>query len=158
MPTKSRRASGIESAIASRIENSATKPTVSLNLERAKNAANFQSFNLGCSALREREFAGAATMCGGKMIAWKSDQARSFAPEGGRAPSAMSTGARPCYLKIKFKNSAGMKSEKLSPASLDHDNRITKGAVIVDGSSDMRKLSVAELRTSHWVPQRINER
>jgi hypothetical protein len=41
---------------------------------------------------------------------------------------------------------------------LDYDNSITKGVVIVDGSLDMREFSVAELRTSHWVPQGINER
>lgn len=45
-----------------------------------------------------------------------------------------------------------------SRSSFDHDNSITKGAVIVDGSPDMRELSVAELRTSHGVPQGINER
>lgn len=45
-----------------------------------------------------------------------------------------------------------------SRSSFDHDNSITKGAVIVDGSPDMRELSVAELRTSHGVSQGINER
>ena len=62
---------------------------------------------------------------------------------------------RACY-EIKFKN---ISYEMRSPRALfDHDNSITKGAVVVDGSPDMRELSVAELRTSHWVPQGINER
>ena len=42
--------------------------------------------------------------------------------------------------------------------SFDHDECIAKGAIRVNGSLNVRKLPVAELRTTHWVSQGINQR